>query len=209
MHITVSQPVLNALREAYEQPHPGPARPEAAAITDRIIASGWAGWIEIESLLIATEPRLWRIKTQDLLQAFGVALQPVFERPARGTRDAEGIERVSAVDLACFLILLERAGLAVDPAPLCKALAPAIAAKRLLTAPELTVHWRAQDVPTESLTVGENPIGRVSLGPSYLMPSGHRVQIYLKERPDIVSAVTIAPPQGQQRNKAHLLPASI
>ncbi|WP_264051667.1 hypothetical protein [Methylobacterium flocculans] len=218
MNITVSHHVLHAFWGAYEQPHPGPARPEVAVITARIVASGWAGLMDIENLLVATDPRLWRLKVRDLVEAFGVTLQPVFERPARGAKDAEGIERVSAVDLARLLILLESAGLAVDPMPLCGALAPAVSAKRLLTAAELMIHWRVRGQPTESLTFLTKLVNIGCEGSSYRTPAGYRVRVFFEEEgdpgdfgdevPGTVSMLVIDPPQSHRLPKAIHLAAT-
>lgn len=158
MQIFTNRPTVGAFASALLMAHPGSPQPIAAEIIGKAVADGWLAILEIENLFLATDPRLWKLTTRELLALFKVRAQPVLERPRRGHFDAEGIERVSASDLARLLILAERAGLAVDPLPLCTALLPTLGARRLLTEAELLTYWRAQGhISPDPFVIRANP----------------------------------------------------
>lgn len=213
MKIVASRSTLLAFWSAFQCAAPGPAQPHAAAIMERTAATGWIGLMDIENLLLATDARLWRFTTRDVLKVFGVGTQPVFKRPARGAHDAEGLECISAVDLARLLILLERAGLEVDPMPLVDALLPTLRAKRTLTANELAVYWRAERRPDEDLTLWVEMPNFVQ-GDAYKSRAGHRVEFIFDEEwdgdgspgevPPSVAAMIIRPPDDLTHRPASI-----
>lgn len=150
----------------------------------KAVADRWIAPFDIENLMVATDPRLWQVKPRELLAAFSIKAQSVFERPTRGARDAEGLERVSAVNPAWLLIQLERAGMAIDPMPVVSALAPTIGAKRLLTTPELMVHWRAQGYRGEGIqfSTARPEIG--CAGPACTTLAGYTVRGFYEADPE-------------------------
>lgn len=188
--IDASPRTITAIRHAFEIQAPGRPRADAALLMRRALADGWLTPLEIEGYMLATDPRLYRLTTRELLKALAIPTQPVFERPTRGARDAEGIERVSVLDFARLLILLERLGLEIDAGPICEALAPSIGARRLLTADELTVYWRAQARSTEPLILAD-PKCHVDFGPeSYFTTStGYSVRAFFECEDDTVEAL--------------------
>lgn len=201
MEITAPVRFISALHNALARRETGPASASAGRIVQRALADGWITPFEIENLLIETDCRLWQIQPRELLRVFGIGVQHVFERPTRGACDAEGVERVSVVDLALLMICLERCGLAVDPFPLCQALAPTLGAKRLLTGPELHVYWRAQRRPDGVLQIS-SPKLTIGCGDGFTTPAGYTVRAFYESEPECdcgeersdVSMLTIAPP---------------
>ena len=175
--IDASPRTITAIRHAFEIQAPGRPRADAALLMRRALADGWLTPLEIEGYMLATDPRLYRLTTRELLKALAIPTQPVFERPTRGARDAEGIERVSALDFARLLILLERLGLEIDAGPICEALALSIGARRLLTADELTVYWRAQARSDAPLILAD-PRAQMGGGPDapFATSTGYMVQ---------------------------------
>jgi hypothetical protein len=121
---------------------------EAAEIYRQAVASGWASYIRVESLLLATDPRplgFGALTVRELLAAFEIPLQWTYHRPPRGNAGVIGIEQVMAVDLAHLLVLLEATGFAIDPAPLCEALRPQLRASKYLTAAGMSVWWHQKE----------------------------------------------------------------
>lgn len=210
MKLVVSRSALLAFWSAFQMPAPTPTAAGAALIMSRAASTGWTNLMHIENLLLSTDPRLWRLTTREVLKVFGIETQYVFKRPANTARDAEGEECVSAVDFAVLLILLERAGLEIDPMPLVNALLPSLRAKPNLTAPELTVYWRAQRRPDEDLTLWVEMPNFVQ-GDTYKSHAGHRVEFIFDEDwdgpgPDndvlpVVSAMIVTPPADLKRRR--------
>ena len=201
MQIAATVPFITALHEVLSRPAPqlAPPTPSVARIMKRALSDGWVTPFEIETVITETDPRLWRLSVRDLLRTFDVPVQHVFERPSRMARDAEGTERISALDLARFLIALERAGLAIDPAPICQSLAHALTVKRLLTVGELTVYWRAERRSDESLRIAA-PTSDIACGDAFTTPAGFTVRSFHEgEDGGAVCMMVIEPPTNRTK----------
>lgn len=204
MQIAASVPFITALHEVLSRPAPqlAPPTPSVARITKRALTDGWVTPFEIETVITETDPRLWRLSVRDLLRTFDIPVQHVFERPSPKARDAEGTERVSALDLARFLIALERAGLAIDPAPICQSLARTLATKRLLTAGEMTVYWRAERRSDEPLRI-TSPAPNIACGDAFTTPAGFIVRSFHEgEDGGAVCMMVIEPPTARTKAPA-------
>lgn len=145
MRMTVEREIIEALWQALAKPEMGSQPQVAAGLGQAAADAGWFAHLELEALLIALEPRLYEVRPGRLAEAFGVRAQWVYPRPKVKGTGTFGIERIAAADVAYLLILLERLGFAVDPAPVCEPLLAALKARPYLTAAELAVLWHARE----------------------------------------------------------------
>jgi hypothetical protein len=109
--------MLEALRK------PLRARPPSSALRliTRAARDGWLYRPDIEDLLLALDPRLsshGAIDVDRWIELFGLRLTSVSTRPKARATGVMGFDALRAVEVADFLILLERCGFATDPKPL-------------------------------------------------------------------------------------------
>lgn len=198
MDITASVRFITVLHDALSRREPDALGLGLGRMAQSAVADGWITPFAIETLLTEMDCRLWQFQVRELLRVFEIPTLHVFERPTRGARDAEGLERVSVVELARLLILLERAGFALDPLPLCQALAPGLGAKRLLTGSELQVYWRAARRSDEPLRFAAPKLEIGCGGPDFTTRAGYTVRPFLVGEPDSdcldVSMLIVVPP---------------
>lgn len=106
---------------------------------------GYVNLLEAETVIRASGLDVPIHDTEALLGVFGVPQQFVYPRPRSRVKALWGTPMIAAVDMARLMIVLERMGLPIDPAPLCDALRPALKAKAFLTSPEIAIYWHPSE----------------------------------------------------------------
>lgn len=178
----------------------------AAEIQQRAIASGWAGYTRVESLILASDPRLLSLDAltiRELLAAFEIPLQWTFRRPRKGETGGLGVEMVAAMDLAHLLIQLEATGFLVDPVPLCEALRPQLRTREHLTGAEIAVWWHPKEqhrsAPKILATGPRETWGRRA--EDLITPDGYCVDLY-RGPDDAPSAITVTAPKWRSHRRS-------
>lgn len=206
MHLTASHDAIEALWRALTKPDRDASSPEEVARICRDAAGmGWLHVPVIETLVTALEPRLHEIRTRRLLEAFGVQPHAAFPRPKPGAGDIDGAEMVSAIDAAHLLVLLERFGFSVDPAPLCEPLLTVLTTRRYLGATELAVYRHAEErhrLPPVTIATRANP-GIHLADEMIVTASGHVAEVF-RNAEDRPHALRVTAPlwRPQQRPAA-------
>lgn len=158
MLTTIARETVEALWRALEKPAIASRPHQAAEIGPAAAAAGWIAPVEVEGVLRAQEPRLAEVRMQSIFDAFQVRRHLVYPRPKGRSSAVSGVERIAAADAAHLLIQLERLGFAVDPAPFCAPLLPALVAMSYLTAAELAVfRYDRERHRMDTLTLSAGP----------------------------------------------------
>lgn len=203
---TVSPRAIAGLWAALQKAPMGATGREVAAIERQAATSGWAGYTRVESLLLASDPRLLGLDAltiRELLAAFEIPLQWTFRRPRRGETGGLGVEMVSAIDLAHLLIQLEATGFLVDPAPLCEALRPQLRTREHMTGAEIAVWWHPKEqhrsAPKILATGPRETWGRRS--EELTTPAGYCADLY--RGPDgAPAAITVIAPKWRSHRRS-------
>ena len=195
----VTPRAVAGLWTALQKPCMGGPGSEAAEIYRQTVASGWASYIRVESLLLATDPRplgFGALTVRELLAAFEVPLQWTYRRPRRGDDGMIGVEMVTAADLAHLLILLEATGFTINPTPLCEALRPQIRTREHLTAAELAVWWHPKERHRSAPKVlATGPRGTWGTpGRDLITATGYRADLF-RDAAGNATALTVSAPK--------------
>lgn len=202
MQITAARETIEQLWRALGKPDMG-ANPQAVAEIGRDgAASGWLSHPGLETALLAAEPRLYEIRARRLIEAFGIAGQWTYPRPDGRSTAVLGVEQIAAADVAHLLIQLERLGFAIDPAPFCAALLPALKARAYLTTAELAVFWHEREKHrTQPLVVAAGrDLAWSKPAETLRTAAGYRVEMFCgaDERP--VALRSVAPGRVRRSN---------
>lgn len=134
---------LMAIIASFEKPMrpsaPDSYRRLAAAIFER----GYASFPDIEDVFHATDARLYNLRHEiairDWCSMFDIPLVDVFPQPRATQATCIGSKAVRISDFAKLLMLLERLGYSVDPAPYVELLTPQLCIQNHVTCAELSV----------------------------------------------------------------------
>lgn len=192
--------------ESRRELEPYPLRPRVNAIIAEAAAKGWVGIIEAEMVLADAGLAGGKAATRETLEMLGAVPQVTYAKPGRAPHLAIGRDRVSAIDLASVLMRLKEAGLAVDPGPLCAALAPAFKGREFLTEPELAVYWYARERRRIPLVVAVGP-NLTSLPPDAkrLTADGYRAELFQDDAGAPIALRVTAPRRHQSKPRLSLV----
>lgn len=118
---------------------------QICGIARDVPAMGWAGRLEVVTVLQAAGLDVSASIAGDVLAPFGLRLQTVFPSRPRFSGGAMADERLAAADLAALMILLQRLGLPIDPTAMCDGIRKGLRGREFITESELAARWHAKE----------------------------------------------------------------
>lgn len=184
--IAATQDEIKDIIDALRRPTAVSSKVRGSSKITTILKQGWAhGWL-IEDLLHEQDSRLgWTIFNSMKTLASKLDLTPRFAylKPRHSDDEFAGYPALSATEVACALIWLERLGFHTDASLLCDALHKKLAAQTYVSDEELTaltyMNMRHKMAPvTVSVVPLPAPIEQTE---EFETPSGYRVEIYMDD----------------------------
>ena len=138
--------LVRDLWDRLNQPLTAPVRLKAVAHhVKEAINNGWLPLWAVQDLLADHDERLGSVDIPAIASHFQIPITLLYSRPRSSTTSVSGNLYLSTADVAALLIVCERLGFRVDPAPLVEAVKATLLKRKLLTNAELCVFWFAQE----------------------------------------------------------------
>jgi hypothetical protein len=138
--------LVRDLWDRLNQPLTSPMRLKAIALhMKEAVKHGWLPLWAVQDLLADHDERLGSIDIPAIASHFQIPITLLYSRPRSYTSSVSGSLYLSTADVAALLIVCERLGFRVDPAPLVEAVMATLLKRKLLTNAELCVFWFGQE----------------------------------------------------------------